>query len=145
MRRSSVFCSGAFSSSRAMYGRRSIRREFTTIWIEKSSVLRKFWKPRVIACCSSADLSPKFIEEQMRTPRYPPSLRIMMPFRISLTGTNCCVAPLGVMAISELEMLSLVARELDVERPREFRELPAGELGSVLRGVGGPPPGRRGG
>src|SRR3989338_3665807 len=58
----------------------------------------------------------------------------MMPFRISLTGTNCCVAPLGVIAISGLEVLGLVACELDVERPGEFGELPASELGSVLWG-----------
>src|SRR3989338_2094952 len=97
-----------------------MRRELITIWIEKSSVLRKLWKPSVIACCSSVDFNPKLIDEQISTPRYDPSFRIMTPFRISLTGTNCWVALEEVTAI----LFSC----LDIERPRKLGELPAGKL-----------------
>src|SRR3989338_5411076 len=131
MRRSSVFCSGAFSSSRARYGRRSILREFTTIWIEKSSVLRKFWKPSVIARCSSTDLSAKLIDEQISTPRYPPSLRIMMPFRISLTGTKACVAfETGLAGILRFEIVGIPSWLLHIKRPSQFLQFPARESGS---------------
>src|SRR3989344_7359829 len=62
---------------------------------------------------------------------------MMTPFRISLTETNCCVALAGFVAILDLKSSRRMWRLFcgdgttpgrDVERPRKFRELAAGEL-----------------
>src|SRR3989338_1292953 len=91
----------------------------------------------MMARCSSMLLRPKLTDEHMRTPRYPPSLRMMVPFLTSLTGTNFCVACAVVVAIS----LFFSRLFLDIKRPRKVVELAARQARAAprrpaMRGVG---------
>src|SRR3989344_4048359 len=89
----------------------------------------------MMARCSSMLLRPKLTDEHMRTPRYPPSLRMMVPFLTSLTGTNFCVACAVVVAIS----LFFSRLFLDIKRPRKVVELAARQARAAPRRP--PPPG----
>src|SRR3989344_3478342 len=119
--RMSSFVLAPMRSSRSpRYGRISVFLEWITISTEKSRVLRKFWKPPMIAFCSSSLLSAKLREEHIIMPRYPPSLRMTIPLRTSSTGTNDWDA-------REDTILLLRLLILDIERPGKVFQLPLSE------------------
>src|SRR3989344_3457158 len=83
---SSSFCL-LFSVSR--YGAMFKRRESVTIWIGKSSELRKFWYWYVMASCSSADLSAKLMDEHMTRTRKLPSFRTTTSSLMESIESSC--------------------------------------------------------
>src|SRR3989344_6645675 len=88
-----------------MYGRMSRARDWTKNCTGNSSELRKFWNCDMVACCSSADFSARFMEEAIRSARRLPSLRMTTPPRTSFIGTKSCVAcALTLLGIKRLRV-----------------------------------------
>src|SRR3989344_3720780 len=96
-----------------------------------------------MACCSSCDLSARFIDEAIRSARKLPSFSITKPSRTSLIGTNSCVPfvftlpssiiCIELLVVSHIELnfktgahLSFLGAHggavFDVERPRKVFE-----------------------
>src|SRR3989338_7461090 len=87
----------------------------------------------MIACCSSADLSARLMEEAIRSARKDPSLSITTPSRTSLIGTNSCVAcaltlvlvGIGVLNFKPGTLIALYSHGgpiFNIKRPREVFE-----------------------